>query len=170
MKLRSALTILLGLLLHAFAACQEHFASGSPVHDGRGNVYYASGEPARMSDGHCRYRNAGFGGVAYRGGQAFYPGGQVMRASNGDLFYVNGQLARQGRTRYHQNGTTADDVGGGFYPNGEPAGMLREPFDGGFMAIKASGIAWLVLSLGDGWKLVVNLDSGSWELSHRSAG
>ncbi len=158
------------LLATPFAAAQPRFANGNPVEDGRGNVYYATGERARMASGRVQYRNAGFGGLAFDGRQAFYPNGQPLRLANGTIFYKSGQVARQNGVLFHQNGGIALAGSGGRYANGAPTGAaitLREPFNDGSMAIVAKrgvGVGYMALQLGDGWQLVVNLDSGEWEV------
>lgn len=169
--LRRALSALLLLLLCLPAGAQDRFANGNVLRDNAGNVFYETGEYARMANGQVQYRNAGFGGAAYANRQANYPNGQLMRGSNGDLFYQNGQLARQGPALFHPNGSIARSGGGAFYANGSPAGdsiTLRERFDGGSLAIVAKrgmSTAYLLLPLGDGWSLVVDLDSGGWEVT-----
>lgn len=167
---RAALAVLL-LLTTMLAVAQPRFANGNLVEDGRGNVYYASGEYARMANGQSLYQGGGYGGVAFRGGQAFYPSGQTLRSTNGTLFYQSGQVARQNGSLFHQNGNIALDAGGGRYRNGASTGggiTLREPFPGGCLAIvvrQGIGVGYLLLQLGDGWQLVINLDSGDWEVS-----
>lgn len=166
------LRLLLLFLLCGVAAAQERFSNGNVVQDGRGGVFYSSGERARLNDGSFLYRNPGFGGLAFRQGLAQYPNGQAMRTADGTLFYANGQAARSNGVLFHQNGTVALDSSGSRYSNGASTGdqrlTLKEPFPGGAMVIVSRGgstTAFLFLQLGEGWNLLVNLDNGEWEVS-----